>query len=75
MPHIWSFFEFNHGKGEHDGAEACVKRALVKEKLKISATQLLDAPSIVEWCGLALSQGGILIQWYTGSFGWLRKGP
>ena len=52
-----------------------MKRALVKEQLKISATELLDARSIVDWCCLALSQGGLLIQWYVGSFGWLRKGP
>ena len=47
VPHIWSFFEFGHGKGEHDGAGACVKRALVKEQLKISAAELLDARSII----------------------------
>ena len=48
MPHIWSFFESNHWKGEHDGAGACVKRALVKEKSKISRAELLDARSIVD---------------------------
>ena len=58
VPHIQSFFEFGHGKGEHDGAGACVKRALVKEQLKISAAELLDACSIVDWCSLALSQWG-----------------
>ena len=41
MPHIWSFFESGHGKVEHDRAGACVKRALVKEQLKISATDFL----------------------------------
>ena len=56
VPHIWSFFESGHGKREHDGAGACVKRALVKEQLKISAAELLDARSIVDWCSLALSQ-------------------
>ena len=54
------FFESGHGKGEHDGAGACVKRALVKEQLKISTTELLDARSIVDWCSLTLSQGGTL---------------
>ena len=34
VPHIWNFFESDHGKGEHDGAGACVKRALVKEDQK-----------------------------------------
>jgi hypothetical protein len=60
VPHIWSFFESGHGKGEHDGAGACVKRALVKEQLRISGAILLDAHSIVDWCTLALSQGGTL---------------
>ena len=76
MPHIWSLFKFGHGKGEHDGVGACVKRALVKEQLKILAAKLLDARTIIYWCSLALSQGeGLLVQWYVGSFGWLRKGP
>ena len=60
MPHIWNFFESVHGKGEHDRARACMKRALVKEQLNISGAKLLDAPSIVDWCSLALSQGGTL---------------
>ena len=55
VSHIWSFFEFVHGKWEYDGAGACVKRALVKEQLKISAIELLDAYSIVDWCSLPLS--------------------
>jgi len=54
------FFESRHGKGEHDGATVCVKRAIVKEQLKILATELLDAHSIFDWCSLALSQGGTL---------------
>lgn len=60
VPHIWSFFESGHGKAEHDGVGACVKRALVKEKLNISGIELLDAHSIVDWCSLALSQWGTL---------------
>ena len=54
-PHIWSFFESDHGKGEHDGAVACVKRALVKEQLKILGEKILDAHSIVDWCSSTLS--------------------
>ena len=61
VPNIWSFFESSHGKGKHDGVEACVKRALVKEKLNILATDLHHARSIVDWCSLVLSQGGLLI--------------
>ena len=55
MPHIWIFFQSGHGKGEHDGVGACVKRALVKEQLKILGRELFDARSIVYWCSLALS--------------------
>lgn len=55
VPHIWSFFEFGQGKGEHDGVGACVKRALVKEQMKISATELLDARTIADWCISSLS--------------------
>ena len=47
-------------KGQHDEVGACVKRALVKEQLKISEVELLDAYSTVHWCSLALSQGGTL---------------
>ena len=43
------------GKGEHDGARACVKRALVKEKLKISRAELLNAHRIFDWCSSTLS--------------------
>ena len=28
VPHMWNYFETGHGKGEHDGARACVKTAL-----------------------------------------------
>ena len=55
VPHIWNFFVSIHGKGEHDGVGACVKRALVKEKMKISIAKLLDAHTIVDWCSSTLS--------------------
>ena len=51
----------SHGKREHDGAGARVKRALFKEQLKILGAELLDDSSIVDWCSSTLSQGGILI--------------
>ena len=28
VPHLWSYFETGHGKGEHDGAGACIQTAL-----------------------------------------------
>ena len=49
---------------------ALVKRALVKEKLKILAVELLDAHSVVDWCSLSLSQGGTL-DLVVHSFFWL----
>ena len=48
VPYICSFFESNHRKGEHDGARACMKRALVKEQLKILVVDLLNACRIVD---------------------------
>ena len=48
VPHIWSFFESDHGKREHDGVGACVKRDLVKEQLKILGAELLDVLNIVD---------------------------
>lgn len=30
---MWNFFESGHGKGDHDGARACVKCALHQHEL------------------------------------------
>ena len=30
---LWNFFESGHGKGEHDGARACIKCALRQHEL------------------------------------------
>ena len=30
---LWNFFESGHGKGEHDGAGACIKRVLRQHEL------------------------------------------
>jgi hypothetical protein len=58
VQHIWSFFEAGHGKGEHDGAGACVKRALCREQLKFEENaKFKDARAIVEWCKTSLSTG------------------
>ena len=40
--HIWSFIESSHGKREHDGTWACVKRALVMEQLLLNACSIVD---------------------------------
>ncbi|KAH9300319.1 hypothetical protein KI387_011902 [Taxus chinensis] len=43
--------EERHGKGEHDGAGACVKRALAREELKFKdGAKFTDAKNIVDWC-------------------------
>ncbi|KAH9304182.1 hypothetical protein KI387_008586, partial [Taxus chinensis] len=58
VQHIWSFTEAGHGKGEHDGAGACVKRALTREELKYKdGAKLKDAKSIVEWCTDNMARG------------------
>ena len=50
VPCMWNYFETGHGKGEHDGAGACVKIALRKEKLKLSTIYTIqNAQSIVKW--------------------------
>ena len=51
VPHLWSYFESGHGRGEHDGAGACIKKtALRREQMKFIGTSLQDAESIVRWC-------------------------
>ena len=47
---IWSFFESRHGKGEHDGAGACVKRALRRYQLRRDTQRFRDARQVVDWC-------------------------
>lgn len=48
--HMWNFSKVKHGKGEHDGAGACIKSALAREELKYKdSVNLTDARSIVEW--------------------------
>ena len=51
MPHIWNYFETRHGKGEHDGAGACIKTALRRKEKKFTTILLIrDAKTIVSWC-------------------------
>ena len=42
VKHFWTFFEARHGKGEHDGVGACVKRALNREELKYKGGAILE---------------------------------
>ena len=39
----------SHGKGEHDGVGAVIKRALTHEKLKVDGATLNNAASVVEF--------------------------
>ena len=51
-----SFFKVGNGKGEHDGAIACIKRVLTREKLKFEeSTKFRYAHAIMDWCNRKLS--------------------
>ena len=50
IKHCWNFFETGHGKGEHDGAGACVKRALRRWKMNHSSKRFHSAAEVVQWC-------------------------
>ena len=53
----WFFFGSGHGKGEHDGAGAVVKRTLTHEQLKPNGAILRCAADVVAFCQANLSQG------------------
>lgn len=50
MPHLWSYFETRHGKGENVSVDACIKNALQREQMKFTGMSLQYAQSIVKWC-------------------------
>ena len=52
-----NFFETGHGKGEHDGAGACIKIALRRWKMNHSSRQFHSAAEIVQRCKSHLSHG------------------
>ena len=56
MPHIWNYFETGHGKGEHDGAGACIKTSLRREEMKLTSTRLQNGASIVKWCASVMGE-------------------
>ena len=52
---MWNFIEASHGKGEHDGVGACIKRALACEELKYKDEAIMkDAKSIIQWCNATM---------------------
>ena len=55
ITHCWNFFETGHGKGEHDGAGACVKRALQRYWMNPHEDRFESSYQVVEWCKQALS--------------------
>jgi hypothetical protein len=55
ITHCWNFFETGDGKGEHDGAGACIKRALRRYQLNPHAGRFESAIQVVQWCNMALS--------------------
>jgi hypothetical protein len=55
ITHCWNFFETGHGKGEHDGAGACIKRALRRYQLNPHAGRFESAIQVVQWCNMVLS--------------------
>ena len=46
------------GKGEHDGASACIKTAIQREDMRFTINpHIKDAESIVQWCSATMSDG------------------
>ena len=50
IPHIWSFFESGHGKGEHDGVGTCIRYALRKYEMEYKGYHINNSHDVVEWC-------------------------
>ena len=59
MRHIWNYFETGHGKGEHDGAGACIKTALQREEMRFIGACRRDTASIVKWCASVMGEQAI----------------
>ena len=56
MSHIWNYFDTGQGKGEHDGASACIKTALRREEMRFTRNpHIKDVESIVQWFSATMS--------------------
>ena len=55
IKHCWNFFETQHGKGEHDGAGACIKRALRRWQMNRSSIRFHSTAEVFQWCKSHLS--------------------
>ena len=50
IQYMWNFTEAGHGKGEHNGAGACIKITLAHEELKYKdVAKVIFAKFIVQW--------------------------
>ena len=48
VPHIWNYFETRQGKGEHDGAGACINTELHRQEIKFTTISLIrDAKTLL----------------------------
>ena len=56
VPHIWNYFETGYGKGENDGAGACIKTSLRREEMNFTSACLRDVASIVKWCASLMGE-------------------
>ena len=75
VQHFWNFIEAGHRKGEHDGARACVKRALSREELKYEDGAILkNVETIVQWCNLMMGPGNTCKSMVSRYF-WLIREP
>ena len=52
---LWNLFCLGHGKGEHDGAGAIIKRALTEEQLKTDGVPMKCAIDVVAFLRLKYS--------------------
>jgi hypothetical protein len=41
VPHIYNYFESEHGKGDHYGVGTCVKKTLCRQEMKFITTSLI----------------------------------
>ena len=61
MEMTWNFFCSGHGKGEHDGQGAVVKRALEHEQLNVDGTRLTCAADVIDFARKHLSDGAAVV--------------
>ena len=75
VKHFLNFIEVGHGKEEHDGARACVKRELSREELQYEGGAILQhAKTIVQWCTSMMGLGNTSESMVSRYF-WLIREP